>query len=393
MTTQKFIPYGKPSLDASDIRAVTEALSSEVITRGKLVEAFEMALASYTQSKYAVAFSNGSSALSAAYQVFRGSGQDLLITTPNTFIATAAPAKKLGMPVQFGDIDEYGNVKFTSFSEELKRPRSRGRVYVTPVHFAGVACDMKVLSESISVPDVVIIEDAAHALGSFYPDGLPVGSCAYSNMTVFSFHPVKNITTAEGGMITTNSEEVYHRLRTLRNSGIEREKGLLYTSEPHPEYYYEVHDLSSNLHMTEMQAALGLSQLKKLEQFRQKKKQLVEWYRKKLAKIPGITLPPANADERTLYHLFVIRVRFQELGISRSEFMKALNDLGIGSQLHYVPMYNHPALGARPCDYQTRYPKMEEYFQTALSIPFYTDMEEADVDRVVSALRKIIFLA
>ncbi len=390
MTIEKFLPYGRQSIDESDVNAVQEALLSGVLTRGKKVEEFEEAIASFTTAKYAVAFSNGSTALSVAYQALQGTSSDTLFTSPNTFIATAAGAKKLGMSVQYADIDSFGNANFEAIADKINQPRSRGRTFIAPVHFAGVAIDMKNISDLIKAPHTVIIEDAAHALGSLYPDGSCVGSCLYSDMTVFSFHPVKNITSGEGGIITTNSEELYKRLKMLRNSGIDRET-LLYKAKP-AAFYYEVHELSSNYHMTELQAALGLSQLRRISTFREKKKKIVQWYRKKLATLPGIELPPQEADLRSLYHLFVIRIRFQELGIEREEFMDKLSSMGIGSQLHYVPMYNHSALGPRSRHYQTEFPKMEEYFQTALSIPFFVDMEEEDVDRVVVALRSIILM-
>ncbi len=390
MTTEKFLPYGHQSIDQSDILAVEEALRSDVITRGFSVRTFEEAIASYTGAKYAIAFSNGTTALFAAYQALHASDQDVLYTTPNTFIATASAAKRCGTQIRYVDIDRSGNGNFLEKIEEMNAPRSRGRVFISPVHFAGVAIDMEPLVSGLKNENVHIIEDASHALGSVYPDGDPVGSCRYSDMTILSFHPVKNITTGEGGMVTTNSQKLYERLLLLRNSGIQR-KGLTYNSAPEP-FYYEVHELSCNYHMTDFQAALGISQLKKIERFREKKRQILSWYRKKLSSIPGVELPNSSVDDRTLYHLFVVRIGFQELDIPRQEFMRQLEEMGIGSQVHYVPLYCHPALGARQKDYVTAFPEMERYFQTALSLPFFVDMEEVDVNRVAVALRKIIFM-
>lgn len=390
MAQGKFLPYARQKIDESDCNAVVQALLGETITRGDYVAKFERAIADFVGASYAVAFNNGSTALFAAYQALDCSSSDLLITTPNTFVATASAGKRLGMAMKYSDIDQFGNMDFSSVIDTINTSRSRGKVVLAPVHFAGVACDMASLSQKIKNPNVAIIEDAAHALGSTYPDGSYVGSCAYSDMTIFSFHPAKNITTGEGGMVTTNDENLYHRLLRLRNSGIERET-LVNEVSPKP-YYYEVQEISCNYHLTDFQAALGLSQLKKLSTFHERKKKLVAAYRKRLSSIPGIQLPPKDGDHRTHYHLFVVRMPFKELGISREECMNQLKDKGIGTQLHYVPLYYHPALGSCPKNPKDSYPKMEEYYQTALSLPFFHDMTEDDVDRVAQALRQVILL-
>lgn len=388
MTMTQFLPYGKQSINENDTKAVQEALMGDIITRGKNVASFEEEICSYTGARFAVAFSSGSSALSAAYSAVEISDRDLVITSPNTFIATVAEAKRCGSTIQYTDIDKYGNMSLDDLRSQLSTLRSRGRFCIVPVHFAGVPCDMEAISEMICHPETVVIEDAAHALGSFYKDGTPVGSSRFSDMTVLSFHPVKNITTGEGGMVTTNSEKLYEKLRLYRNSGIDRER-LLYQQAP-SKGYYEVHSLSGNFHMNEMEAALGRSQLRRIDQFREKKEKLRALYREKLSKIPGIELPVEDLLGKVLYHLYVIRISFQELGIDRDSFMQRLEDAGIGSQFHYVPLYNHSALGPRPKFYKEKFPMMEEYCQRALSIPFYVDMSEEDVNRVVTALRKII---
>jgi dTDP-4-amino-4,6-dideoxygalactose transaminase len=389
MGMTNFLPYAHQAIDASDIEAVTGSLSHDLITRGPCVQAFEAAICQRVGAAHAVAFSSGSSALCAAFQAARVGPLDQIVTTPNTFIATVAEGVRAGAHVQLVDIDTYGNIDIDRCSDVVNPPRTRGRAIIVPVHFAGVAVDMEHLDSLVTRPDTVVIEDAAHALGSLYPDGSPVGNCRYSDMTIFSFHPAKNITCGEGGMVTTNDETLFNRLRLLRNSGIER-AALCHRSSPEP-WYYEVTDLSCNFHMTECQAALGTSQLLRLELFAQNKQALTAWYRSKLASVPGVTLPPEEADCRTHRHLFVVRMEFEALGLTRTRVMDELRSMEIGTQYHYVPLYCHPALGSALSQAPGDFPAMEEYARTALSIPFFSSMTEADVDRVVAAVRKVIF--
>jgi dTDP-4-amino-4,6-dideoxygalactose transaminase len=389
METTNFLPYAHQSIDDSDIDAVTASLRQELITRGSQVAAFEQEICARVHATYGVAFSSGSTALIAAFQAAYVSSGDRVVTTPNTFIATVAGAVKAGARVRFVDIDPYGNMDLSRLADELSIHQSRGKTVLVPVHFAGVAVDMKKLDEMISVPNTVVIEDAAHALGSFYPDGTPVGCCAYSDMTIFSFHAIKNITCGEGGMVMTNDPQLYQRLKKIRDSGIERTE-LLHRQEPEP-WYYEVGGLSCNFHMTEFQAALGRSQLARLDTFSQNKKVLTDAYRRKLAATPAISLPPTDADHRSCRHLFQIHIAFDALGLTRSKVMEGLQALSIGSQYHYVPLYYHPALKSALSQVPEEFPVMEDYFQKALTIPFFASMTEDDVDRVVMSLRKVLF--
>ena len=389
METTNFLPYAHQSIESSDIDAVTAALKHEVITRGSQVAAFEQEVCQRVHALYGVAFCNGSTALAAAFQAAHVGPHDRIITSPNTFIASVAGGVRAGATLRCVDIDSYGNIDLSLLAEEINVPKSRGRAIVVPVHIAGVAVDLTQLDDLIFMPDTVVIEDAAHALGSSYPDGTPVGCCAYSDMTVLSFHAIKNITCGEGGMVTTNDLLLYQRLKKIRDSGIERTP--VTGADAGAPWYYEVDELSCNFHMTEFQAALGRSQLQRLDTFFQKKASLIASYRRKLASTPAVTLHPEAVDPLTHYHLFEVNIEFEALGLTRSKVMEGLHALSIGSQYHYVPLYCHPALKGALSQKPQDFPAMEEHYKKSLSLPFFSSMTEADVDRVVTSLRTVLF--
>jgi UDP-4-amino-4,6-dideoxy-L-N-acetyl-beta-L-altrosamine transaminase len=387
-----FLPYGHQSINEEDIAAVAAALREDRITRGPLVEQFEKAIASYVGAQHAVAFSSGSAALSAAYWAEEIGPQDRVLTSPNTFIATTGFATEKGASVVFVDIDRRsGNFNLEEVEINLNYRSLRGRLFVVPIHFAGIAIDMGKLNRVARASNIVIIEDAAHALGSDYPDGTKVGCCTYSDMTIFSFHPVKNITTGEGGMVTTNDQNLYERLKHYRNSGIVHDRPLLKGS-PAP-WHYEVQSITGNFHLNEFQAALGLSQLKRLNQFVLKRRELVAHYRKNLADQPFITLFDPCYDLLTAYHLMVVQLDFNALQTTRTELMRALNKEGVGSQLHYIPLYRHPCYLRLIGEIEAYFPEMEAYFSSALSLPLYADLTFHDVDRVCDLLLKILKLS
>ena len=384
-----FLPYAHQSISESDAAAAAEALRQNIVTRGQDVEAFERQVCEAVGARYGAAFSSGSTALSAAFQA-GGVGQgDTIVCSPNTFIASVAGGVRSGASLSLVDIDETGNMDIQAAAGLLRQQRSRGRAVLVPVHFAGVAVDMHALDELITEPSTLVIEDAAHAIGSRYPDGSPVGNCRYSDMTVFSFHAIKNITCGEGGMVMTNDPALDARLRTVRDSGIERTV-LLNRRTPEP-WYYEVVQLSSNYHMTESQAALGLSQLRRIDEFAKRKAALMAAYREKFGAMPAVKLPSSEAEGRTHRHLLCVSIDFEALAQTRTDVMNSLQEQGIGSQYHYVPLYLHPALQAAlgPC--LPRFSAMEAHFKNSLSIPFYSGMEEGDVDRVAAALRKALY--
>lgn len=385
-----FLPYARQSIGAEDIQAVSEALKGELITRGPLVEAFEKAISSYVGASYAVAFSSGSAALGAAYAVQSISSSDRLLTSPNTFIATAAQASLKGANCVFVDIDRRsGNWDSRWIEPNLEYRSLKGRLFVVPVHFAGIPVDMPALYPLLSASNLVVIEDGAHALGSSYSDGKKVGSCAYSDMTIFSFHPAKHITTGEGGMVTTNDEELFEKLKIFRNSGIVKEASRLQKREESA-WYCEVQEFATNFHLTDFQAALGLSQLKRLDEWIEKRRFLVGRYREFFKGNSSIELFDASYDSRTAYHLMVVQIDFEKKGLTRTSLMEALKKQGIGTQLHYIPLYRHPCYRRLVGEIEEYFPEMETYYKRALSLPLFPEMSEGDVARVSKALLSLV---
>lgn len=387
MTMDDFLPYAKQSIDSEDVLEVSKALTSGIITRGERVEAFEKAFAEYCGAKHAVAFSSGSAALVAACHAGQIGPRDRFITTPNTFVATVGAGIHCGANPIFVDIDRStGNLDLEQVEINLKQPISRGKAVVIPVHFSGIPVDMRRLDRMISHPDCVVIEDAAHALGSTYKEGQKVGSCAYSQMTIFSFHPAKTMTTGEGGMVTTNDDDLNHRLRRFRNNGIERDP--IYLEEAPSPWYYEVHEISNNFNFTELQGALGLSQLKRLNSFAAKRRELVQAYRDQLRDFPHLRVFTSELDAQSVFHLLVVQIDFAACKTDRTAVMNKLRDKGIGTQVHYIPVYRHPYFRKKFGDISEYFPQMEGYYSQALSLPLYYDLRLEDVERVVGALRE-----
>lgn len=383
ITMHKIYPYAKQSINDADIAAVTTSLQSDFLTRGPQVEAFEEAVAEYCGARYAVALNSGSSALEAACYAAQLTPFDRLVTTPNSFIATVACAMHGGVDPLFVDIDrKTGNLDLNQVAHNVHYESSRGRNIYVPVHFAGIPVDIERLNNMIADPDAVIIEDAAHAIGSCYADGTKVGSCNSSQMTIFSFHPAKTMTTGEGGMVLTNEEEYRDRLRLFRNNGMQRDP------QQHAPWYYEVAKVSGNYHMTEMQAALGLSQLARLDTFVEKRRQLWQRYRELLTGAPNIRLFEPEDPNRVAFHLMVVQIDFAACNMTRVQLMEQLKAEGIGTQVHYIPLYRHPVLAG--ADISGYFPEMEAYYAQALSLPLYYDMNVEDVDHIVSVLRSAL---
>ena len=360
------IPYARQNLDEEDIAAVVDVLRGDWLTQGPTIERFERAVAEYVGAEHAVAFSSGTAALhGAAWAAGLGPG-NVVHTTPLTFIATLNAARYVGATPELVDIDkETWNIDLALIPESSDA--------VIPVHFAGLPVDLS--PEKWSHKPKVVIEDAAHALGAQTPDG-PVGNCAHSDMVCFSFHPVKPITTGEGGMVTTNNSELAERLRRFRSHGIVRKP-------EHGEWYYEVEDLGYHYRMTDIQAALGLSQMNKLDTFIVRRNELASQYRKLLAHLP-IELPPSAPDDFLHgYHLFAVLLP------ERARVFSEMRARGIGVQVHYVPIHCHPStrsINILPPGLSCT----ETIYSRILSLPIHPGLTRRQQSQVVETLYNVI---
>ena len=388
------IPYGHHFLDDSDIQAVVDVLRHGWLTQGPKVGEFEAAVAARVGARYAVAVSSGTAALHIACMAGGIGKGDTVITSPNTFVASANCAAYVGATPQFSDIDaatiNLDPGKLADRCKELNRVKA-----IIPVHFAGLPCDMPAIRKIADQHGSMVIEDAAHALGAVYADGRPVGSCAHSDMTVFSFHPVKIIATAEGGMVTTNSEALYRDLLRLRSHGINK------NNDPylHPEHattdgvtnpwYYEMREIGFNYRITDVQCALGLSQLEKLARFLQRRRELALRYDRIFAETQHITSIQRESRSRSAHHLYVVRIDFKAIGRSRASFMHELLARDITSQVHYIPVHYHPyyrANGHR----EDCFPAAEQYYEEALSLPLYYGLSDEDQDYVAAQIKGLL---
>lgn len=388
------IPYGRHHIDEEDIQAVVDVLRSGWLTQGPAVEAFEQAIAEYVGAKYAVAVSSGTAALHlAALAAGVGPGTSL-VTSPITFVASANAALYAGGRPLFADIDPATiNMSPSSLSEVLRRnPDVRA---VVPVHFAGLPCDMPAIKEAADKAGAMVIEDAAHALGAQYLDGRRVGCCAYSLMTIFSFHPVKAIAAGEGGMITTNDQPTYRKLLRLRSHGINKLDDPFQLPEqaktngvPDP-WYYEMQELGFHYRITDIQCGLALSQFKKLDRFIARRRELVKTYDKAFAGMSKCRPAQVAGRDQSGHHLYVLRIDFNASGSSRAQFMQELRTRQIVSQVHYIPVPAQPyyrRLGFKPEDYANA----QKYYQEALSIPLFYDLTDGQQGQVISALKSLL---
>ena len=376
------IQYGHQHIDDEDIQAVVNVLKSDFLTQGPAVSRFENKICEITGARYCVAVSNATAGLHIAVQVLNLPENSEGITTPNTFLASANCLLYNNIKPIFADInpDTY-NIEPNEIGKKIT-PNTK---VIIPVHFAGLSCDMERIKKVADGHNIRVVEDAAHAIGSCYADGSPVGNCKYSDMTVFSFHPVKTITTGEGGAITTNDESLYKRLLQLRSHGVTKDTELL-TQNPGP-WYYEMHSLGFNYRMTDMQAALGYSQLLKLEHFRERRQSIVDRYNEAFDGIPHIKLPYKNFEQISCFHLYVLQIDFEKIGITRKDFMKKLVDKGIGTQVHYIPVHTQPYYKKQYSYKHGDYPIAEKYYERALSIPLYPAMSDNDVQKVIDTIK------
>jgi len=383
------IPYARQSINDEDIRVVVDVLQSDWLTQGPAVERFEQAVAKYCGAAHAVAVNSATSALQLAYLALGLGKDDIVWTSPNTFVATANAALHCGAQVDFVDVDPRTyNLSVDLLEARLREAEQTGKLpkLVVPVHFAGQPCDLAPISELGTRYGFRVVEDASHAIGAYY-DGTKIGNCRYSDVTVFSFHAVKLITTGEGGMALTNRPEVAAAIRRLRSHGVVRERDRLIEPDPGP-WYYEQQELGFNYRMTDFQAALGASQLGRLEEFVRKRTELAAWYDREIDGI-GVVQPWQDPRMRSAWHLYVVQVDPRRTTRTRRAVFEKLRACGIQVNVHYIPVHLHPyfrGLGFRSGDF----PASERYYEHAITLPLYYDLSGRDQQRVVEALREAL---
>ncbi|MFC1874294.1 UDP-4-amino-4,6-dideoxy-N-acetyl-beta-L-altrosamine transaminase [Chloroflexota bacterium] len=376
--SKKFIPYGHQWLDDEDIAAVTEALKSDWITQGSKVDEFERKTAEYCGARYGVAVSSGTAALHAACAVAGITEGDEVITTPITFAASANAVVYCGGKPVFADIRED---TLNIDPSEIRNQLSARTKAILPVDFAGCPVDLDEILSIAKERKLLVIEDAAHALGAEYR-GRRIGSI--SDMTILSFHPVKHITTGEGGMILTNNQDFYEKLKVFRHHGIVRDtpgKGA---------WYYEIHNLGHNFRLTDFQSALGLSQMNKLDSFIRRRREIAARYDEAFTEMKEIVTPVEPADVKTVYHIYVIQLQPDRLKAGRQEVFDALRAANIGVNVHYLPVHLHPYYRNNFGYKKGDYPRAEAYYERAITLPVFPRMSDEDVDYVIGAVRKVI---
>lgn len=380
------IPYGKQSISDEDIKAVVDILKSDWLTQGPTVPKFEADLAKTTQAKYAVAVNSATSALHIAVQALGLGPGDILWTSPITFVASANCALYCGADVDFVDIDqETFNMSPTHLREKLKIAGELGKLpkVIVPVHMAGNSAEMREISEIARPYGIKIVEDASHAIGGDYL-GCPVGSCKYSDISVFSFHPVKIITTGEGGVATTNDSELALRMQKARSHGIMKDLSPK-KFKTHGQWYYEMTQLGFNYRMTDIAAALGISQLHRLMEFVDKRNILAKKYNQSLDR-KHLILPKVMEGTRSTFHLYIIRLVDKMM---RQELFNSLREEGIGVNVHYIPVHLQPyyqSLGFSEGDF----PVAEDYYSRAISIPLFPQMTDVQQETVIKILNRAL---
>lgn len=383
------IPYGHQDISEADIRAVMDVLRSDFLTQGPTVPAFEKAISTYCGVEHAVAANSATSALHIACLALGVEAGDVVWTSPITFVASANCALYCGARVDFVDIDPRTcNMSVERLAEKLEQAEKSGRLpkVVIPVHLCGQPCDMAGIRALSQRYGFKIIEDASHAIGGRYR-GEPIGNCRYSDITVFSFHPVKIITTGEGGMSLTNDGNLAKRMQLLRSHGITREAADM-THAPDGDWYYQQVELGFNYRMTDIHAALGLSQMQRLDEFVAKRHEIAGRYNDSLARLPVVALWQ-HPDSYSAFHLYVIRLKLAEIGKTHRQAFETLRAAGIGVSLHYIPVYRQPYY--ERLGFKAGYcPEAEQYYAETISLPIYASLAEEQQDRVITALREAV---
>ena len=383
------IPYGRQDIIQTDIDAVIEVLKSDYLTQGNRVPQFEQVVADYCGANHALAVNSATSALHLACRALELGVGDWLWTTPNTFVASANCGLYCGAQVDFVDIDpQTYNLCPKALATKLAKAEIDGCLpkVVIPVHLCGTPCDMESINALAKRYGFNIIEDSAHAIGGTY-QGEPIGNGRYSDITVFSFHPVKIITTGEGGMALTNNPTLAERMALLRSHGITRDPALMTHDADGPWYYQQI-ELGYNYRMTELQAALGISQMERLDSYVAQRHSLAQRYNEQLSSLP-VVVPYQQQDSYSGLHLYVIRLKLDQITSSHQKVFESLREQGIGVNLHYIPIHTQPY-------YQNmgfkvgQFPNAEQYYTEAISLPMYPNLSATQQDEVVTALRKAL---
>ena len=383
------IPYGRQDISEADVRAVVAVLHSDFLTQGPAVPAFESAVAQYCGAQHAVAVNSATSALHIACAALGVGPGDRVWTSAITFVASANCARYCGAEVDFVDIDPAtNNMSSEKLAEKLAKAEAAGRLpkVVIPVHLCGRPCPMRDIHALSRRYGFRIIEDASHAIGGRY-QGEPIGRCSHSDITVFSFHPVKIVTSAEGGMAVTNDGALAAHMARLRSHGITRDPAEM-THAPDGSWYYEQIELGFNYRMTDMQAALGMSQLQRIDQFVARRHELARKYDEEFKGLP-LTTPKEDAASYSGLHLYVVRLHADDIKATHREIFEALRAGGIGVNLHYIPVYRQPyyaRFGFNPHDF----PQAERYYAEAISLPMYTTLTDAQQREVVCRLGALL---
>lgn len=384
-----FIPYGRQNISQADIDAVINVLHSDFLTQGPQVPLFEKSVLDVVGAKYALAMNSATSALHVACLALGVGKGDVVWTSPITFVASSNCALYCGADIDFVDIDaKTYNLSPEQLEQKLIQAKKENKLpkVVIPVHLCGQSCDMQRIHQLSQEYGFKIIEDASHAIGGKYQEQY-IGSCQYSDITIFSFHPVKIVTTAEGGMAVTNDAKLAQKMDLLRSHGITRNKDLM-TKESDGAWYYQQIDLGFNYRMTELQAGLGVSQMQRLEQFVAKRHQIAQQYNQIFADLP-VVLPYQLENTYSGLHLYVIRLQLDKVKKTHQQIFNELREKGIGVNVHYIPVHTQPYyqnLGFKQGDF----PNAEQYYAEAISLPMYPDLKDEQIQYIYATLKEVI---
>lgn len=381
------IPYGRQYIDEDDVKAVKSALQSDFLTQGTKVKEFEGKLANYCGAKYAIVFSSGTAALHGAYFAAGLAKGDEIITTPITFLATANAALFLGAKPVFVDIQQdSGNINSNLIEGKITEKTK----IIAPVNYSGQPVDLEEIYKIARKSDLLVVEDACHALGAKYK-GSRIGSCKYSDMVVFSFHPIKSITTGEGGAVLTNNKNYYEKLLMFRQHGVTKDPAKFkQSSEFTGDWYYEMHYLGYNYRLTDMQCALGISQLKKLNNFITRRREIAQNYNKVFKESPYLAIPRVKSDRESAWHIYALRLKLDKMSKTRRQIFEELRSLGIGVHVHYIPVHLQPYYRDRFGSKRGDFPEAEAYYESALTIPLYPSMTDNDYKCVIENVLEVV---